>query len=114
MSIFIILFKKDFYWGWLKFYIWVELVVAVLDHNYDHNGKNEGEQRVRQTNFCREKRTTKALNIADFRVFNHPCYYYEPVGRGFESLSAHHEKAIAFCNRFFSYIRLTARGIAVQ
>ena len=39
---------------------------------------------------------------------------YEPVGRGFESLSAHHEKAIAFCNRFFSYIRLTARGITVQ
>ncbi len=25
-----------------------------------------------------------------------------------------HEKAIAFCNRFFSYIRLTARGITVQ
>ena len=62
--------------------------MAVLDHNYDHNGKNEGEQRVSQTNFCIEKRTTKALNITDFRVFNHPCYCYEPVGRGFESPAA--------------------------
>ena len=85
---FYIIFVKLSYWGWLKFYFWMELVVAVPDHNYDHNGKNEGEQRVRQTNFCIEKRTTKALNIADFRIFNHPCYYYESVGRGVESLPA--------------------------
>lgn len=55
----------------------------IPDHNYDHNRKNEGEQRVRQTNFCREKRTTKVLNTAVFKVFNHPCYCYEPfVHRG--------------------------------
>ena len=39
---------------------------------------------------------------------------YEPVGRGFESLSAHQKKAKSRDLAFFSYIRLTARGIAVQ
>ena len=81
--------------------------ITVPDHNYDHNGKNEGEQRVSQTNFCNEKRTTKALNIADFRVFNHPCYCYEPVGRGFESLPAYQNSEVdIYLLRYFYYFGL--------
>ena len=39
---------------------------------------------------------------------------YEPVGRGFESLSAHQKKAKSRDLAFFSYIRLTETGITVQ
>ena len=69
--------------------------MAVLDHNYDHNGKNEGVGTVSQVKIRQKNRTTKALNIVVFRVFNHPCYYYEPVGRRFESCPAY-QKAIRY------------------
>ena len=39
---------------------------------------------------------------------------YEPVGRRFESRQARQKKAKLRDLAFFSYIRLTARGIAVQ
>ena len=37
---------------------------------------------------------------------------YEPVGRGFESLTAHQEKSIDFVGAFFNEIRLAVREIA--
>ena len=51
--------------------------------------ENEGVGTVSQVKIRQKNRTTKTLNIAVFRVFNHPCYYYEPKGQGFESLRAH-------------------------